>query len=126
MKRLPDAEFEIMKIVWQLPEPVTSGMLMEILSEKDKKEWKCQTIHTLLGRLVERGFLRTEKKGKERTFFSLVERDEYLQFETQSFVKQYYEGSKLNLLNALYEGKQLHSDDIEELAQWIDERRKGK
>ena len=33
-------------------------------------------------RLVERGFLRSEKHGKERTYFPLVSKEDYLKFET--------------------------------------------
>ena len=124
IKKLPDAEFEIMNIVWQLTPPVTSGMLMEQLNRENRKEWKAQTVHTLLGRLVERGFLKTEKLGKERFFEPLVERDDYLQYETQSFVKQYYGGSRLNLINTLYQGEGLSGDEIDELVKWVNDQRK--
>jgi len=124
IKKLPDAEFEIMNIVWQLTPPVTSGMLMEQLNRENRKVWKAQTVHTLLGRLVERGFLKTEKLGKERFFEPLVERDDYLQYETQSFVKQYYGGSRLNLINTLYQGEGLSGDEIDELVKWVNDQRK--
>ena len=124
IKKLPDAEFEIMNIVWQLTPPVTSGMLMEQLNRENRKVWKAQTVHTLLGRLVERGFLKTAKLGKERFFETLVGRDEYLQYETQSFVKQYYGGSRLNLINTLYQGEGLSGDEIDELVKWVNDQRK--
>lgn len=124
IKKLPDAEFEIMNIVWQLTPPVTSGMLMELLNKEGGKTWKAQTVHTLLGRLVDRGFLKTKKWGKERFFEPLVRREEYLQYETQSFVKQYYGGSRLNLINTLYQGEGLSGEEIEELIKWVDEQRK--
>ena len=73
VKRLPDAEFEIMKVVWANQPPITTAMVMEQLGKE--KEWKAQTILTLMLRLVERGFLRTEKNGKERTYFSLISKE---------------------------------------------------
>ncbi len=123
IKRLPDAEFEIMQAAWQLEPPVTSNMLMEVLNRDGEKVWKPQTIHTLLGRLVDRGFLKTEKKGKERYFTPLIGRDQYLQFETRSFVKQYHNNSILNLVNTVYQGNSLSEDDIAELIKWADQRR---
>lgn len=123
MRKLPDAEFDIMKAIWQMTPPVTAGMLMDGLREETHKEWKLQTVHTLLSRLVERGFLAFEKNGKEKTFFPLVNREDYLQYETQSFMKQYHEGSLLNLVNAAYQGKSLSDGDIEELVKWANERR---
>ena len=124
IKKLPDAEFEIMNIVWQLTPPVTSGMLMERLNKENEKTWKAQTVHTLLGRLEERGFLKTEKLGKERFFEPLVGRAEYLEYETQSFVKQYYGGSRLNLINTLYQGEGLSGEEIDELVKWVNDQRK--
>nr|WP_312941855.1 BlaI/MecI/CopY family transcriptional regulator [Oscillibacter sp.] len=42
---------------------------------KNKKEWRLQTLIALLLRLVDRGFLRTEKSGKERTHYPFVEKN---------------------------------------------------
>jgi BlaI family penicillinase repressor len=126
MKKLPDAEFEVMQAIWQFNPPVTSNMLIEVLERDSGKVWKPQTVHTLLGRLSDKGFLRSEKDGKERLFSPLVGRDEYLQFETQSFVRQYHGGNRLNLINALYQGETLSRDDVEELMEWMNRRRNKK
>jgi len=121
MKRLPDAEFEVMKIVWQNDPPVTANIAMEQLGKK--KKWKTQTVISLMLRLVERGFLRTEKAGRERLYYPVVSREEYLKFETGNFIKQYHDNSLLNLVNTLYDDDALTDRDISELLQWIKERR---
>lgn len=126
LKKLPDAEFEVMQAIWQSDPPVTSNMLIEVLERDSGKVWKPQTVHTLLGRLWNKGFLSSEKNGKERLFFPLVGREEYLQFETQNFVKQYHGGNRLNLINALYQGETLSENDVEELMEWVDRRRNEK
>lgn len=123
-KRLPDAEFEVMEAVWQADSPATAGMIMEKLKNRDEKVRKTQTVHTLLARLEDRGFLTSEKKGKERFFTPLIERNEYLQFETRHFMQQYYSGSCFNLVNTMYQGRELSDDEIEELVKWANERRK--
>jgi len=121
MKKLPDAEFEVMKIVWQNDPPVTANIVMEQLGKK--KKWKTQTVISLMLRLVERGFLRTEKAGRERLYYPVVSREEYLKFETGNFIKQYHDNSLLNLVNTLYDDDALTDRDISELLQWIKERR---
>ena len=121
MKKLPDSEFEIMKVVWENESPITTNMVMEQLG-KDKG-WKAPTIISLMMRLVDRGFLRTEKKGKERTYFPLIEKEDYLNFETKNFMKFYHENSFLSFVNTLYDGKELTDDDIEELMKWVKEQR---
>lgn len=121
IKKLPDAEFEIMKTVWSNEPPMTTTIIMEQLGKE--KEWKIQTVVSLMLRLVERGFLRSEKHGKERTYFPLVAKEDYLKFETGNFMKQYHDSSLFNLINTLYDGKALSDKDIDELLQWAKERR---
>jgi predicted transcriptional regulator len=121
LKKLPDTEFEIMKVVWANEPPITTNMVMDQLG--NERAWKAPTVISLMLRLVERGFLRTEKNGKERIYFPLVAKDDYLKFETGNFMKQYHENSFLSFINALYDGKQLSDRDIEELMKWAKERR---
>lgn len=121
MKKLPDAEFDIMKVVWANEPPVTTAMIMERLGRE--KEWKIQTVVSLMLRLVERGFLRTEKHGKERTYFPLVRKEDYLRFETGNFIRQYHDSSLFHLINTLYDGEALTDGEIDELLQWAKERR---
>lgn len=121
MKKLPDAEFDIMKTVWANKPPITTTIIMEQLGKE--KDWKIQTVVSLMNRLVERGFLRSEKHGKERTYFPLVNKDDYLKFETGNFMKQYHESSLFNLINTLYDDKALSDEEIDELLQWAKERR---
>ena len=122
IKKLPDAEFEIMKVVWASEPPVTTSEIMKQLG--NEKEWKIQTVVSLMLRLTERGFLRSEKHGKERSYFPTVDRENYLKFETGNFMKQYHDNSFLNLVNTLYDDEALSDTDIDELLKWVKERRR--
>jgi len=121
IKKLPDAEFEIMKVVWSNEPPITTSIIMEQLGIE--KEWKAQTILTLMVRLVERGFLRTEKSSKERTYFPLIGKDDYLNFETSDFMERFHGNSFASLITTLYDGKKIKDSDIDELAKWLKDRR---
>lgn len=121
LKKLPDAEFDVMKVIWDNEPPVTTTSVREQLGIE--KEWKIQTVVTLMLRLVERGFLRSEKHGKERTYFPLVSKEDYLKFETGNFMKQYHNSSLFNLINTLYDDEALTDKDIDELLTWAKERR---
>ena len=121
MKKLPDAEFEIMKVVWTNEQPITTSVIMQKIG--NEKEWLIQSVVTLMSRLVDRGFLRSEKVGKDRLYYSLVEREDYLKFETGNFIKQYHENSFINLVNTLNEDKALTDKDIDELYEWVKERK---
>ncbi len=113
LKKLPDAEFDIMKVVWANEPPITSVMIMEQLGKA--RNWKIQSVITLLLRLVERGFLRTEKGAKDRTYYPLVEKEDYLKFETDSFMKRFHDDSFKQLVSTLYGDKALSDADVAEL-----------
>ncbi|MFD1673565.1 BlaI/MecI/CopY family transcriptional regulator [Alicyclobacillus fodiniaquatilis] len=117
MKKLPDAEFDIMKVVWASEPPVSSNTVMEQLG--NERGWKAPTAISLLLRLVERGFLRTQKNGKERVYYPLVTKEEYLKFETGNFMRQFHGNSFLNLVNTLYSDNALTEKDIDELREVI-------
>ena len=121
MKKLPDTEFEIMKAVWAIEPPISSYKIMQQLGDDNK--WVIQVVISFLSRLVDRGFLRTEKIGRDRIYFPLVTREEYLEFETDNFIKQYHESSFINLINTLYKNKNLTDSDINELSEWFKERK---
>lgn len=121
MKKLPDAEFDVMKVVWANEPPITTSIIMAQLG--NEREWKAQTVISLLLRLVERGFLRTEKISKERTYFPLISKEDYLKFETGNFVKQYHDSSFLSLVNTLFADKAPTDMDLDELMRWVKERR---
>ncbi|MBK5262245.1 MAG: BlaI/MecI/CopY family transcriptional regulator, partial [Peptostreptococcaceae bacterium] len=59
--RLPDAELEVMKVVWELDAPVSTSMIMERLKYKN---WHISTVLKLISRLSERGFIKSEKNGR--------------------------------------------------------------
>jgi len=121
MKKLPDAEFDIMKVVWANEPPITTSEIMKQVG--NEKKWKIQTVVSLMLRLTERGFLRSEKHGKERTYFPLIAKEDYLKFETGNFMKQFHENSFFNLVTTLHDSEALNEKDIDELFQWLKERR---
>lgn len=122
-QRLPDTEFEIMDYLWSLTPPVTTGMVMDKMGRE--RGWKIQTVVTLFARLTERGFLRVERgSGRERAFYPIITREEYLRMETESFVERYHKNSFTSLLSALHR-EQLSKEDLDELSQWLDTMKEG-
>ena len=124
-KKLPDAEFEIMKAIWQMQEPVTSAMVTERLRMTlPAKDWKPQTILTMLTRLEQKAFLRSEKHGKEREYYVLIPQQDYLQIEASRFRQRFSGGRFTGLVKALCDTDDLTAADIAELQSWLDERSK--
>lgn len=120
MKRLPDAEFELMKIIWNSTPTVTTSQIIEKLG--DGKDWKPQTVLTMLVRLIEKGFLKSERVGRERNYTPVISEQDYMQIETGEFMKRYYGNSVGSLVKTLYDGQDLSQEDLKELKDWLAER----
>lgn len=118
--RLPEAEFEIMQIIWSQPTPITSMQVAALAAPANN--WKTQTVLTLLGRLTQRGFLSSEKHGKELFHTPLVSKDEYLKMETGLFMQKFHKNSIKGLMSALYSDENPTEDELSELEQWLKER----
>jgi len=58
-------------------------------------------------RPIDKGFLCSEKIGKERTYSSIVSQKEYLENETSSFFDRLHSNSIRSLASTLYDGKNL-------------------
>ena len=124
MQRLSDTEFEIMEYAWAIKPPFTTAMVMELIGRR--RGWRIQTAVTLLGRLMEHGFLRCERaaRGRERLFYPPVSQQEYLRLETGEFVTRYHKSSIASLIGSL-RGSALTDADLEELSMFVEQARKG-
>jgi len=118
--RLPDAEFEIMKIIWAEGEETTSAVIMEKL--EGKKDWALTTVLNFLARLTDRGFLSVRRNGKSNIYTPLIGEEDYLESESKSFLERLHGNSLKSLMAALYGGKAISRDDLEELKRYIDDK----
>jgi BlaI family transcriptional regulator, penicillinase repressor len=119
IKKIPDAELEVMKIIWNNETPISTSKIKEICDEENKNFWTISTLQTLLNRLIEREFLNTEKRGKERIYSPKIMEAEYLEFETKMFLKKVHGNSFTSLINTLYKSREIDKNDIEELYEWF-------
>ena len=114
-----DAELEIMKVIWQAKEPITS---LEIGKAVEEKGWKKTTIATFLTRLVEKGALQAEKNGKLYYYTPSLTEKEYRKSQTRNLIQSLYHGSVREFAVALFEEEKLSNEEIKELRAIFDER----
>lgn len=120
MRRLPDAELEVMKAIWEHEPPMSTNDVMKVISKE--KNWNISTLLTLLSRLIERGFLSSEKRGRERIYYPVVDHQEYMEYETKNFLQKLHKNSFMSLVNTLYNNNDLSSNDISELSEWLKDK----
>lgn len=117
-KRLPDAELEIMVIVWAQDAPVSSSFILERL---EGRRWGLQTLLTVLSRLTEKGFLSCEKQGRYNLYRAAVAEDDYKRAEGKSLLARLYGNSFRNLVASLYDGEAITREDLAEMRRYLDE-----
>lgn len=115
MKKLPqisEAEFEVMKIVWKYA-PINTNEITDRLVKTSS--WRPKTIQTLIKRLVTKGVLDYEKQGRVFVYTPLVKKSEYIDQESNSFLKRYYDGDITAMLSAYVKSDKLTETDIDTL-----------
>lgn len=123
-KKLPDAELEIMMLIWQAGSPVTSSYLMEQL--RGKKKWVLPTLLSFLSRLRDKGFLTVRREGKSNVYTAVVDEEKYRANEIRSFLERMCGNSLKTFVSSLYHGKAIGDDDLDELRRFIDGQSKQK
>lgn len=98
MKRLPDSELKLMMIIWDAKEPVASPYILEKLA--GDKTWAKTTVLNFLARLVDRGFLQTEKRGRFHYFIPMVTKEAYQKMESRSFLERVHQNSLKSLISS--------------------------
>ena len=120
MKKIPDAELELMMVIWDSEQPVSR---MEIeMKLGNGRDVVPSTLLSLLSRLEKRGFVRKEKQGNINYYNARVEKSAYLQEEGQRVLDKMFGSSLKNFVTALYDGKGLNREEIAELQAFIDEQ----
>ena len=114
--KLCDSDYKFMTIVWDYA-PVNSGELVALC--KEKLGWKKSTTYTVIKKLTERGFIKSENA----VISVLVERETCQAVETDYFVKRTFGGSLPHFLAAFLNSRKLSKDEVEELKRMIDEHR---
>ena len=114
-QKLPDTELKVMQAIWHIESPASTSAVREELQKE--RPWNLSALQTLLGRLVRRGFLQTEKQGKSRYYTPLVTEEDYLQKWTG--------GSLRDLVACLYVNHSVTKEDLEELKAFIEDETEG-
>ena len=118
MKKLGDAELEIMLAVWEAGEPVPSSYVQEKL--RGRRDWALPSILTSLSRLVDKGLLSCQKRGKSNWYHPLVSEKDYKAAEGRGLIDRLYGGSFTGMVASLCDGRAIDEDDLAQLRRYLD------
>jgi predicted transcriptional regulator len=117
--RLPDAELDVMQIVWQGSGEITTAQIMASL--KGRKSWGITTVINLLTRMAGRGFVSVRREGNINIYTTLITEEEYLKSESKWFLQRLHGSSLRSMVAALQSGNALTRDDIASLKDLVNE-----
>lgn len=110
--KISNAEWEVMKIIWNNFEITSTNIIQEL---KDKAQWKPTTVKSLISRLLNKNAIGFKKLGNEYLYFPLVSEEECIKLESKSFVDRVFNGSIKSMLLNFAESKEISEADINEL-----------
>ena len=112
LPQISEAEFEVMKIVSKSA-PINTNEITERLLKTTT--WSAKTIQTLIKRLVTKGALTYEKQGRIFVYTPLVEENEYINQQSNSFLDRFYDGDISVMLSTYLENNQLSETELQHL-----------
>ena len=112
IRRLPDAELEVMQALWACPTPATRSDIESALFPHHPMA--TTTLLTLLTRLSEKGFVAICKDGRRSQYTACVSKEAYLASQSRSFFHKLCGGSVSAFAAALCDSG-LSREDLEEL-----------
>lgn len=121
MQQISESELVLMKIIWKNRGTALYSYIMEEL-EKDSNVWKKNTVLTLLSRLVEKNYLKTDKIGRRNEYRAVVGEQEYRTNQTRNFLDKIYEGNARGLVSTLLQQEILSEEELKEIEAFWERR----
>ncbi len=122
--RLPDAELEIMAVLWSAATPLTSQRILNLLEER--KQWGLTTLLNLLTRLESRGFLAIDKSSRTHKYSPLISREEYAAQEDLYWIRLLHRGSIVDLIANLDSHELISEHELADIRDYINQKEKAK
>ncbi|MDE6686517.1 MAG: BlaI/MecI/CopY family transcriptional regulator [Lachnospiraceae bacterium] len=118
LKKLGEAELEIMQVIWNSENPVTSNYILKEL--QGRRKWQLSTLMTSLARLSDKGFVSCDRSTGSNLYSPVISENEYKAGASRHFLEKLYNNSIQNMVATLYSSKAIKSSDVEELRDFLD------
>ncbi|NMB27080.1 MAG: BlaI/MecI/CopY family transcriptional regulator [Tissierellia bacterium] len=119
MKKLSDNELDIMLAIWRAEKSVGSSYVAKAMEDKN---WAQTTVLNFLSRLVDKGYIKCEKEGRNNIYTPLVKEKDYLKDENKGFLEKFYNNSIKNMIAGFYDNEVIDDEDLKELKEFIEKK----
>jgi BlaI family penicillinase repressor len=117
MPSITDAEWDVMKVLWERGEAGAQEVTEALVVERN---WRPQTVKTLLNRLVKKGAVAYVEEGRRFIYRPKVSRDAVVKAESRSFLSRVFDGAVTPALVHFLKLGNLSKADIEELKKTLE------
>jgi BlaI family transcriptional regulator, penicillinase repressor len=122
MKKLTQAEEQIMRALWSLHK---GGFIKDVMEALEEPKPHHNTIATLLKILVEKQFVGIQNPNRNNFYYPLVSKDEYSSQSIEGLTERYFEGSYSNVVSFLVDKKQMSIAELELLLKQLKKKNNG-
>jgi predicted transcriptional regulator len=119
IKKLSDANLEIMNIVWDRGE-VSINDVLEAVNLKRNDKLKRATIQVQMKRLEKYGWLKHRKVGREFYYSALRGQEEATKDILDNVRKKVFGGSRAELVKCLFTDSNVSSEELERIMQYLE------
>ena len=116
---LGGAELEVLKVLWVNGPQAVRAVLNDLHGSGRKVAYT--TVQTMLTRLEQKGFVRSDKSGLAYIYRATVSRERLSRSRLKSLLNQLYDGAAGPLVLQLLRTQRLSSDEIGELQALIEQ-----
>ena len=120
-EELTPSEMQIMRVIWDNPEPISVPELTSQLKEQYGKDYARTTIVTFLTYMKSKGYVYTERKGKLAYVYTAKTEKEFLQEEARHTVTHWFNGSTAGFLTALFDSGCMSEEDIRKAREYLND-----
>ena len=120
MKKLTEKEEAIMQVLWKLEK----AFVKEVVHELPKPKPHYNTVSTLIRLMVDKGFVGFKAFGNTHQYYPLISKKEYAKRFMGEVLENYFDNSFKNLVAFFAEDKKLSADEISEIIDLIEQKKK--
>lgn len=117
LEKLSDAELDIMRVLWESECPLKASEITKALSPKHS--WKVPTVHVMVSRLTDKGFIAADKSSYSHYFSPAVSEKEYLASESKQLLSK-AQGKLPVMIAALLDSAKVTDTELSELSSILD------
>ncbi len=118
MKKLTEAELELMKYMWELKK----AYMKDIVNAYEDPKPAYTTISTLLKRLCDKDVLAYDKVGRDKHYYPLLEKRKYFGEHLKKISQNFFNNSAAKLASFFAEETDLSQQELKELKRIIDQK----